>query len=70
MTATLVRPRKTSDRKRPDQEWKQPYVFVSPEEFRELLVSRQKLVRVDESGLRGLFAPETGVRYVVREDEL
>ena len=46
--------------------------FIEPEQFVRLLVSRKKLVRVDDktAGIRGLFEPSTGKRFFIEEEKL
>lgn len=49
------------------------YKLVDADEFAELAIScARRLVRCDdpEAGLRGLFDPETGERFVISEREL
>lgn len=46
--------------------------FVDVEEFCNLAVSRRSLVRCDEaeSPMRGLFDPQTGIKYLIEEAAL
>jgi hypothetical protein len=46
--------------------------FVEREEFSTLLISRRTLVRENDggAGLRGLFEPATGRRFMVEEEKL
>ena len=46
--------------------------FVDPEEFRDLLVSRRKLIRADEpdANMHGLMDPSSEVRFLVEAERL
>ncbi len=47
-------------------------VFVDRDAFCHLLLSRQSLVRSDDSAasLQGVLEPETGVRYLIESERL
>ena len=46
--------------------------FVQPGEFLRLLLSRQEMVRSDDSGgkIRGLLDRQTGRRYLIEQEKL
>jgi len=46
--------------------------FLGADTYRQLLVSRDRLLRDDQTaaGLRGLYNPATGIRFLIEEELL